>query len=114
MIFCFDDKTELRYNDVRKFGTMHLKKIDEVFNGEPLNKLGIEPFDEKFTVDYLKEKLNNKRVIKASLLDQTIVVGLGNIYVNEVLFLSKIHPERISHTLSDEEINLVSIILLKY
>lgn len=107
VIFYFDDNTELRYNDVRKFGTMHLKKIDEVFNGEPLNKLGIEPFDERFTVDYLKEKLNNKRVIKASLLDQSIVVGLGNIYVNEVLFLSKIHPERISHTLSDEEIKLV-------
>lgn len=107
IIFRFSDYTELRYNDVRKFGTMHLKLISELYKGEPLAKLGLEPFDEKFTLEYLKNKLNNKRVIKASLLDQSIIVGLGNIYVNEVLYLSKIHPERISNTLTDEEITRI-------
>lgn len=104
LILRFSDDTELRYHDVRKFGTMHLKKIADTFNNEPLEKLGLEPFDENFTLQYLKQKLNNKRHIKASLLDQTIVLGLGNIYVNEVLFLAKIHPERISNTLNDEEL----------
>ncbi len=107
IIFHFSDLSQLRYNDVRKFGTMHLKKIDEVYMGEPLNKLGLEPFDSRFDLHYLKSKLNNNRVIKNNLLDQTIVAGLGNIYVNEVLFLAKIHPERIASSLSDEEIRKI-------
>ncbi len=107
IIFQFTDDKELRYHDVRKFGTMHLKPHDEVFQDEPLAKLGIEPFDKTFNLKYLKNKLNNKRKIKSSLLDQTIVTGLGNIYVNEVLFLANIHPKRISHTLSDDEIKRI-------
>lgn len=107
IIFHFSDQTELRYHDIRKFGTMHLKEINEVYNGEPLAKLGLEPFDADFNLDYLKKKLYNKRAIKSSLLDQTIVAGLGNIYVNEVLFLSKIHPEKLSCTLNDDEIKRI-------
>lgn len=107
IIFHFSDNTELHYNDVRKFGTMFLKPINDVFLGEPLEKLGVEPFSEGFTKSYLRQKLKNKRTIKACLLDQCIVVGLGNIYVNEVLFLAKIHPERLSSSLSDEEIELI-------
>ncbi len=104
IIFRFQDNTELWYHDVRKFGTMHLKTIDRVYIGEPLDKLGLEPFDENFNLTYFKEKLNNKRNIKNCLLDQRIVVGLGNIYVNEVLFKVLIHPETISNTLTDEVI----------
>ncbi|QVK17194.1 DNA-formamidopyrimidine glycosylase [Mycoplasmatota bacterium] len=107
IIFHFSDQTELRYNDVRKFGTMHLKNINEVYLGEPLAKLGLEPFDSQFNLNYLQKKLNNKRTIKSSLLDQTILVGLGNIYVNEVLFLAKIHPEKLSYTLNNDEIKRI-------
>jgi len=107
IIFHFSDHTELRYHDVRKFGTMHLKSINQLYEGEPLAKLGIEPFDKTFSLNYLKVKLNNKRSIKNSLLDQTIVLGLGNIYVNEVLFLAKIHPERLSYLINDDEIKRI-------
>ncbi len=104
IIFKFTDDTELVYNDVRKFGTMNLKSIAEVYTGEPLGKIGLEPFSKDFNLAYLKQKLNKKRPIKSALLDQTIVAGLGNIYVDEVLFLSGIHPETISELLDDEDI----------
>lgn len=108
VIFHFTDGTELRYNDVRKFGTLHIYPIGEEFTKKPLKELGPDPFEEDYTLDYLREKLlKTTRMIKAALLDQTIIAGLGNIYVDEVLFLSKIHPEKRANILSDEEINLI-------
>ncbi|MED4453250.1 DNA-formamidopyrimidine glycosylase [Metabacillus fastidiosus] len=104
VIFQFDDGTELRYRDVRKFGTMHLFKKGEEEDELPLSQLGPEPFSNLFTVNYLKEKLSRtNRKIKIALLDQTLVVGLGNIYVDEALFRAGIHPERIAKDLTGEE-----------
>lgn len=108
VIFHFTDGTELRYRDVRKFGTMHLYKKGDEFLKPPLAKLGPEPFSEDFTVEYLSSKLRKtNRKIKPALLDQEILVGLGNIYVDEALFRSGIHPERIASSLVDEEISLL-------
>ncbi|MBS4222701.1 DNA-formamidopyrimidine glycosylase [Lederbergia citrea] len=108
VVFSFTDGTELRYRDVRKFGTMHLFTKGTEETNLPLAKLGPEPFSADFTVNYLKERLmKTDRMIKAVLLDQTIVTGLGNIYVDEVLFRSKIHPERRAKTLSDQEISIL-------
>lgn len=108
VIFHFTDGTELRYRDVRKFGTMHLFLNGEENNDLPLSQLGPEPFSSSFTNQYLQGKLKKtERKIKPVLLDQTIVTGLGNIYVDEALFRAKIHPERKANTLnSDELINL--------
>jgi formamidopyrimidine-DNA glycosylase len=104
VIFSFEDNTELRYKDVRKFGTMHLFLKGEEFDRLPLMHLGPEPLSEEFTTQYLKESLKNtKRSIKTTLLDQTKVVGIGNIYVDEALFRARIHPERIASTLTDLE-----------
>jgi len=98
VMFHFKDGLSLRYDDVRKFGTFDLKHYDELYTSPPLSKLGKEPFDPLFNADYLKEKFTNKTVkIKPALLDQSIVLGLGNIYVDEVLFCAKLHPEKISH-----------------
>lgn len=109
IVFIFSDNKELRYNDVRKFGTMHLKRKNEVFKGEPLSKLGIEPFEKDFTIEYLKNKLKGKRSIKNALLDQRVIAGLGNIYVDEVLFLSKLHPETSLDYLNDEDyLNIIN------
>src|SRR5699024_6399161 len=70
-----------------------------------LRKLGPDPFEAAYRFAYVQERLQKTtRWIKAALLDQTIIAGLGNIYVDEVLFLSKVHPERRAHTLTDEEI----------
>ena len=91
--FVLDNEQELRYLDTRKFGRMHLIKKEEVLNRKPLNELGLEPWDEDLNISYLKEKYKNKKLpIKTVILDQSIIVGVGNIYADEILFLSKINP----------------------
>jgi formamidopyrimidine-DNA glycosylase len=108
VLFHFTDGTELRYRDVRKFGTMHLYKKGDEFLTEPLIGLGPEPFSEEFTVEYLAKKVEKtNRKIKTALLDQKVFVGLGNIYVDEALFRSGIHPERLANTLTKEEIDIL-------
>lgn len=106
VIFHFDDKTELRYLDVRQFGTMDLVPSGEEEKYPPLLKLGIEPLSKEFTLEWLKQNLRKRRSkIKSLLLNQAFIVGLGNIYVDEVLFHSGIHPERAVSTLTDEEMD---------
>lgn len=101
LIFHFDDETSLRYHDTRKFGTFEISKPGEERKASGLMKCGYEPFEEDFTVSYLKSKMGkSRRMVKTLLLDQSIVCGLGNIYVDEVLFLSRIHPEKIGLNLT--------------
>jgi len=108
VLFHFTDNTDLRYNDVRKFGTMHLFPIGDEFKGKPLNQLGPDPFQAAYSVDYVSEKLlKTSRYIKAALLDQSVIAGLGNIYVDEVLFLSRIHPKKRANELSETEIKTI-------
>ncbi len=105
VLFQFTDGMELRYRDVRKFGTMHLYKKGEEFQKPPLSGLGPEPFAETFTQEYLENVLKKtSRKIKPSLLDQKLLVGLGNIYVDEALFRAGIHPERIASSLTKKEV----------
>ena len=104
IIFYFSNGETLRYQDVRKFGTMDIVKYEELYTNSPLTKLGLEPFNESVTVSYLKQKLSKKETaIKTALLDQSILTGLGNIYVDEVLFLSKLHPETKSSKLTKKD-----------
>lgn len=106
--FLFSDHTSLRYEDTRKFGRMYLLEKEEAFTRKPLSELGLEPFDEKVTVSYLKEKYKGKKLpIKTVLLDQTIVTGIGNIYADEILFLSKINPLKVCSTLTIKELEAV-------
>ena len=105
VIFKFTDHTELRYRDVRKFGTMHLHAKGTELDVLPLSKVGPEPFSDEFTATYLGQALSKtNRHIKTVLLDQRVVAGLGNIYVDEALFHSGIHPERSASSLTEEEI----------
>jgi len=108
VVFHFEDGEELRYKDVRQFGTMHLFKQGEELKLPPLNKLGIEPLSDQFTVEVLRQKLLKRTTkIKPLLLNQELIVGLGNIYVDEALYTAGIHPERVPGSLSDREwINL--------
>lgn len=93
IIFEFQDKTDLRYHDTRKFGRMRLVKKEDLYNVEAIKKQGLEPGDENLTASYIISKIKNKNLpIKTILLDQTMISGLGNIYANEVLFASKINP----------------------
>ncbi|WP_409297282.1 DNA-formamidopyrimidine glycosylase [Peribacillus sp. SCS-26] len=105
VLFTFTDGSQLRYRDVRKFGTMHLYKKGEEFNSPPLKNLGPEPLSQDFTPVYLGQRLaRTQRKIKPVLLDQNVVVGIGNIYVDEALFRARIHPERTASGLRPEEI----------
>ncbi|MFV8830468.1 DNA-formamidopyrimidine glycosylase [Alkalihalobacterium sp. APHAB7] len=108
VIFYFSDGTQLRYQDVRKFGTMHLFIKGEEERSLPLMELGLEPFAEEFTIEHLKEGLaKTNRKVKTALLDQKIVVGLGNIYVDEALFHAGILPERLAKDVKEEELPLL-------
>jgi len=108
VIFYLND-LELRYNDTRKFGRMYLLDKDKAFDLKPLNELGLEPWDNSLSVGYLKSKLNKKIPIKTALLDQSIITGIGNIYDDEILFRSKINPNRSSNTLSNKELEQIII-----
>lgn len=108
VIFSFTTDEELRYNDVRKFGTMHIVKKGEELIQKPLSQLGPDPFDKEFTLDYFYKKLKStNRSIKAVLLDQTVVAGLGNIYVDETLFKARVHPLKKANKLSKKEVQEV-------
>ena len=108
VLFTFTDGTQLRYKDVRKFGTMHLFLKGEELSSLPLSQLGPEPLSDDFTTEYMMQSLSKtSRNIKAVLLDQTLVVGVGNIYVDESLFRAKIHPQRIASSLTGKEIERI-------
>jgi formamidopyrimidine-DNA glycosylase len=99
----------LTYEDVRTFGTFHLYPHQPYETLPPLLKAGLEPFDEAFNAAYLHKKLNAKTTaIKASLLDQTVLLGLGNIYADEVLFAAKVHPLKPSNKVSFKKVEALA------
>ena len=101
----FSDNSALRYNDVRKFGRMQLIKTGTEKEKTGISKLGAEPNSAAFTVSYLQNGLaRKKKNIKNTLLDQSIVAGLGNIYVDEVLWETKIHPLSQANAIPAEKI----------
>lgn len=99
---------ELRFVDQRTFGQMWWvppeQAPEQVMTG--LQALGPEPFSADFSVDYFAQQLKNRRrPIKTALLDQSIVAGVGNIYADEALFLSGVHPETLCSNLSRDQIS---------
>lgn len=104
IIFTFNSGKTLRYHDTRKFGTMKLVKttsFDEIMNEPELKKLGKEANDESIDVGDFYNKIHKLRIkLKTALLDQTLIAGLGNIYVDEVCYLSKLHPETLCNKLT--------------
>lgn len=104
IIFYLGDIT-LRYHDTRKFGKMYLAKKDRLYLDTPLSHIGLEPWDNNLTIDYLKEKYNNNMHIKTLLLNQNVIAGIGNIYADEILFLSRINPNKKGCNLRDKDFN---------
>ena len=104
--FSFEDcEQELRYEDIRKFGILYLGDEAKLAQLKGLVNLGYEPLSEEFTTEVLKEILHSSnKKIKAVLLDQTKIAGIGNIYADEILFQAKIHPESIAKNITDEEV----------
>ena len=104
LIFTFTDNTQLVFNDVRRFGKVYLiSNINEI---ETLSKLGVEPLEDYFTEEVFIQILNKKKngKIKSFLMKQEFITGLGNIYANEVLYRSNIHPLRLISSLNKKEV----------
>jgi len=99
----------LVYNDIRRFGFFKLYENLKLKEIHFLKKLGPEPFSALFNIKYFSNFIKNRtKNIKSLLMDQTFVSGLGNIYVNEILFLSRIHPLRLCNSLKKKDIkNLI-------
>ena len=101
VILIFADGRQLRFHDTRKFGRLYLTSEAEKI----LDRLGPEPLAADYTHHIFAKNLSRrKRMLKPLLLDQTFIAGLGNIYVDEALWESKIHPRRIAATLTESEI----------
>ena len=103
-IVFFINKHELIYNDPRRFGFVKIIKNEkelEIF----FDKIGPEPLDQEFNIDYIYKYLNKKKkIIKSFLLDQKFVSGIGNIYASEILYYSKINPLKQAKKISKKEI----------
>jgi|TARA_B110000211_G_scaffold135307_1_gene155045 formamidopyrimidine-DNA glycosylase len=108
IIFFLEKKQKLIYNDVRKFGFIKIIKLDNLSNNFHLKNLGPEPLKKGYNSEYFKKYTKGKkRSIKNILMDQKFVSGLGNIYVNEILFLSGVKPMRKVKNLKNAEINKI-------
>ena len=101
----FSDKTHLIFNDPRRFGFVDLIRTKDLAEYKMLAKLGPEPLLDDFNQEYLAQKLRDKKTnIKTTMMDNEIVVGVGNIYISESLFEAKISPLRNSYSLTKSEI----------
>jgi formamidopyrimidine-DNA glycosylase len=95
----------LIYNDPRRFGFIDLIENSEILNHKMLKNLGVEPLSLEFNEKYLEAQLKNKTSnIKTTLMDNKIVVGVGNIYINESLFDARISPLRSANSLKKNEL----------
>ena len=103
LLFHFEDASQLQYRDVRKFGCLWLVKDGWLRFVSGLSQLGPEPLSEQFTLEYFQKLLDKKSIIKYLLLSQKNLAGLGNIYVDEILFRAGICPERFAVNLTPQE-----------
>ena len=108
VIFNLSNNEKLIYNDIRKFGFIKILNKDDLENIHHLKNLGPEPLENKFNFQYFKKYIQDRnRIVKDVLMDQKFVSGLGNIYVNETLFLSNVRPTKKVQSLSDSEIKKI-------
>lgn len=106
VIFSFSDGSRLFFNDQRKFGFVKVMRTFEVENDEFISKLGKEPW--VMSGEELFQKIHRKNIcIKAALLDQELIAGLGNIYADESLFFAGVRPDRMCSSLSLEEVSKI-------
>lgn len=105
----FTDGSHLYFNDQRKFGWMRLMPTISVGEIDFMKKLGPEPLEDSFTADVLYERLRRRKNtnIKAALLDQTVLAGVGNIYADEALWGAKIHPGTLVKNLTTTKVALL-------
>lgn len=101
----FEDGSKLFFNDQRKFGWMRLMPTLEIPNIDFMQKVGPEPLSDEFTPKEFMQRFERRgrTNIKAALLDQSVVAGVGNIYADESLWGAKLHPKRLVNTITEQE-----------
>jgi formamidopyrimidine-DNA glycosylase len=105
VVFYLDNNRRLVFCDQRQFGVMKLVPYTRLADTKGIRELAPEPFSDEFGLSYLKETLaRSQRSLKTLLLDQTKVLGLGNIYASEALFRARINPFKIASTLSPKRV----------
>lgn len=105
----FQDNSQLFFNDQRKFGWMKLYPTPEVPNIDFMQTVGPEPLEDTFTPQVLFDRLQRRKntSIKAALLDQTVLAGVGNIYADESLWGAKIHPATLVKNITEKQVALL-------
>jgi formamidopyrimidine-DNA glycosylase len=105
VVFCLDDGSILYLTDIRQFARLHLMPQTEVSKFLKHQKIGVEPLTRRFTALALGSKLKRRSIpLKTTIMDQSVVGGIGNIYADESLWRAKLHPRRPASSLSDAEI----------
>ncbi len=107
-IFYFEDETRLIFSDQRHFGLMKIVETENLKEAKEIKKLAPEPFSEDFSAQYFREVLKtSKKSLKEFLLDQTKVLGLGNIYAAEAMFLAKVNPQTAANEVPAKKANVL-------
>ena len=105
VIFSFSNKKCLAFSDARKFGKITLINTNKTLDSKHLRGIGPEPLDKNFNLKKFKKRLTQKinGKVKTVLMDQGVIAGIGNIYSDEILWLSDIHPERRIYEIREKE-----------
>lgn len=107
-IFYLEDESRLIFQDQRHFGMMKIVETKDLYEAKELKKLAPEPFSDDFTSKYFRDVLKtSKKSLKEVLLDQTKVLGLGNIYASESMFMAKVNPQTPANKISAQKANVL-------
>ena len=102
-IFFLDDGRQLRYRDPRRFGRLLVGTEDALLTAKKMPRLGPEPIDPEYEAEQLYRELRRRRApLKAVLLDQKAIAGIGNIYADESLHRARLRPARLANTVSKQ------------
>jgi formamidopyrimidine-DNA glycosylase len=105
IVFCLDDASVLYLTDIRQFARLHLLPDAELEHFLKRQKIGVEPLTRRFSAKQLQAKLSRRSIpLKTTIMDQSVVGGIGNIYADESLWRAKLHPRRPASSLTPTEV----------
>ncbi len=109
VVFSLSNGNHIAFCDSRKFGKITLLDTDKAHQTKHLKDLGVEPLDKDFTFEKFKSQIHKKETkkIKTVLMDQTLIVGVGNIYSDEILWSSNIHPESLVSKINNKDLKII-------
>jgi len=105
VVFCLVDGSILYLTDIRQFARLHVMPVDQVATFIKTQRIGVEPLTSRFTARQFGAKLKRRTIpLKTTIMDQSVIGGVGNIYADESLWRAKLHPRRPANSLSDVEV----------